>query len=67
MTDAQDGTVLTRENTGMRQKFSIRLWIMGMLLILGLLLPGSGQAQKAGAVNTPTKGTITEGSKSNVG
>jgi Spy/CpxP family protein refolding chaperone len=52
LTDAQDGTVLTRESTGMRQKFSIRLWIMGILLILGLLLPGSGWAQKAGALNT---------------
>ncbi len=36
----------------MVQKISIRLGVMGTLLILGLLLPGAGRAQKAAAVDT---------------
>jgi hypothetical protein len=42
---------MAEENRVMVQKFSIRFIVVGMLLLLGLWLPGSGQAQRADAVN----------------
>jgi Spy/CpxP family protein refolding chaperone len=36
----------------MAQRLSIRLGVMGVLLVLVFLMPGSGQAQKTGMVNT---------------
>jgi hypothetical protein len=48
----QAGAVMVKENPVMVIKFSIRFIILGMLLLLGLLWPGSGRAQKADAVDT---------------